>query len=437
MNFMDFFKDIAKTPHCSFDTKELKNLLENFAKEQNFALNIDEFGNIHAKKGKPKICLQAHYDMVCVGNAPKIELINDGKFISAKNSTLGADNGIGVAIIMEMMALCNEKNADLEVLFTNDEEVGLVGASGFKGEIEAQNLLNLDSECDEEVIIGCAGGLNAKISKNFELEECCDNVYEVLCEGLPGGHSGIEIHKDIPNAIIKVASFLRQNECNIISFEGGHRNNAIPVSARAIVNSKNELKSTELIKVKKLNIKKNIIKNSKNLLNFILALPHGVLGFESELGIVKTSINLAILNINTANADKNKLSNEKSADFCVELYARSSDEGELKALYERLEAFSELINAQISANECSAPWQPVQSKFALDTLTALKKYKSNAKLNVIHAGLECGVLCANSKKALNACSIGPNIAGAHTISESCDIKSAEMIRDVVREILGY
>lgn len=436
MNFMDFFKVIAKTPHCSFDTKELKNLLENFVKEQNFALNVDEFGNIHAKKGKPKICLQAHYDMVCVGNAPKIELINDDKFISAKNSTLGADNGIGVAIIMEMMALCNEKNADLEVLFTNDEEVGLVGASGFKGEIEAQNLLNLDSECDEEVIIGCAGGLNAKISKSLELIERCDDVYEVLCEGLPGGHSGIEIHKDIPNAIIKVASFLRQNECNIISFEGGHRNNAIPVSAKAIVTSKKELKSTDLIKVKKLNIKENVIKNSENLLNFILALPHGVLGFDSQLGIVKTSINLAILNINTVNADES-LGGKKSAEFGVELYARSSDEGELEALKERLEAFSGLVGARIDLSERSAPWQPEQSDFALEVLRVLKKHKGDAKLNVIHAGLECGVLCANSKNSLKACSIGPNITGAHTVYESCEIKSAEMIRDVVREILGF
>ena len=145
MDVIKLFNEICGISHCSFNTQKLADYLLNYAKSCGFSAKIDDFGNIHAIKGRPKICLQAHYDMVCVGLAPEIKVQNDGLYLSALHSSLGADNGIGVAICMKMMA----EFENLEVLFTNDEEVGMLGAAGFDGQLKSEFLLNLDSECDD------------------------------------------------------------------------------------------------------------------------------------------------------------------------------------------------------------------------------------------------------------------------------------------------
>ena len=122
------FKKLTQIPHCSFDTVKMRDFLNTFSQERGFKTQIDKAGNIHCVKGSPKVCLQSHYDMVCMGNAPKIELFEENGFLRAKNSSLGADNGIGVAIMMQMM----KEFDDLECLFTNDEEVGLLGANALE-----------------------------------------------------------------------------------------------------------------------------------------------------------------------------------------------------------------------------------------------------------------------------------------------------------------
>ena len=300
MRFLGYFEQICSIPHCSYQAQKLGEFLLEFSKSRGFDTKIDENFNIHAIKGKPKICLQAHYDMVCVGEAPKIELENDGEFLSAKNSTLGADNGIGLAIIMDIM----DEAQDLEVLFTSDEEVGLIGANAFAGEICAPALLNLDSEDDSEVIIGCAGGLLAEFRREFEpcelgLGELFNpefepsklglgelfssgvsehlgtgllsnesshstsaenstqnssnlnaNYYELSCEGLEGGHSGMQIAKNIPNAIKELAHFAKNHGANILAMSGGDRDNAIPTWAKALVSASSKLQSKGLVKAK-------------------------------------------------------------------------------------------------------------------------------------------------------------------------------------------
>ena len=177
----------------------MRECLADFARSHGCEVSIDEVGNIHAIKGEPKICLQSHYDMVCMGDAPNIKIrYDDDGFMRAHNSSLGADNGIGVAIMMQMLG----EFKNIECLFTNDEEVGLIGANGFKGQLISKKLLNLDSEDDNEVIIGCAGGINVFAAMNVrDKHEAQGELYEVRVSGDPGGHSGNEIHKDIPNAI--------------------------------------------------------------------------------------------------------------------------------------------------------------------------------------------------------------------------------------------
>ena len=527
MRFLGYFEQICSIPHCSYQAQKLGEFLLEFSKSRGFDTKIDENFNIHAIKGKPKICLQAHYDMVCVGEAPKIELENDGEFLSAKNSTLGADNGIGLAIIMDIM----DEAQDLEVLFTSDEEVGLIGANAFAGEICAPALLNLDSEDDSEVIIGCAGGLLAEFRREFEpcelglgelfnpeFEPCKlglgelfsssvsenfgtgllsnesshstsaknstqnssnlnANYYELSCEGLEGGHSGMQIAKNIPNAIKELAHFAKNHGANILAMSGGDRDNAIPTWAKALVSASSKLQSKGLVNAKKLDLlgakelfaklcdddlKNPIImksnsadftrnsripmksnsadftRNSRNsripLLNdFLLALPHGVLGWDEGLGLPKTSANLAIVRTRLTSKDENA-----RIAFSVQIYARSSSQEELAKLKNSYEAISELAGFQSSFGASSMPWEPEQSEFAKSLLTALQKYRPNAKITAIHAGLECGCLSAKMKqkgKKLVACSIGPNISGAHTINERCEIKSAQIIAQVVRDVL--
>ena len=499
MRFLGYFEQICSIPHCSYQAQKLGEFLLEFSKSRGFDTKIDESFNIHAIKGKPKICLQAHYDMVCVGEAPKIELENDGEFLSAKNSTLGADNGIGLAIIMDIM----DEAQDLEVLFTSDEEVGLIGANAFAGEICAPALLNLDSEDDSEVIIGCAGGLLAEFGCEFEpcelglgelfsssvsehfgtgllsnesshstsAKNCTQNssnlnanYYELSCEGLEGGHSGMQIAKNIPNAIKELAHFAKNHGANILAMSGGDRDNAIPTWAKALVSASSKLQSKGLVKAKKLDLlgakelfaklcdddlKNPIImksnsadftkrENSRNsripLLNdFLLAVPHGVLGWDEGLGLPKTSANLAIVRTSLTSKDENA-----RIAFSVQIYARSSSQEELAKLKNSYEAISELAGFQSSFGASSMPWEPEQSEFAASVLNALQKYRPNAKITAIHAGLECGCLSAKMKqkgKKLVACSIGPNISGAHTINERCEIKSAQIIAQVVRDVL--
>ena len=514
MRFLGYFEQICSIPHCSYQAQKLGEFLLEFSKSRGFDTKIDESFNIHAIKGKPKICLQAHYDMVCVGEAPKIELENDGEFLSAKNSTLGADNGIGLAIIMDIM----DEAQDLEVLFTSDEEVGLIGANAFAGEICAPALLNLDSEDDSEVIIGCAGGLLAEFRREFEpcelglgelfnpefepsklglgelfssgvsehlgtgllsnesshstsAKNCTQNssnlnanYYELSCQGLEGGHSGMQIAKNIPNAIKELAHFAKNHGANILAMSGGDRDNAIPTWAKALVSASSKLQSKGLVKAKKLDLlgakelfaklcdddlKNPIImksnsadftkrENSRNsripLLNdFLLALPHGVLGWDEGLGLPKTSANLAIVRTRLTSKDENA-----RIAFSVQIYARSSSQEELAKLKNSYEAISELAGFQSSFGASSMPWEPEQSEFATSVLNALQKYRPNAKITAIHAGLECGCLSAKMKqkgKKLAACSIGPNISGAHTINERCEIKSAQIIAQVVRDVL--
>ena len=535
MRFLGYFEQICSIPHCSYQAQKLGEFLLEFSKSRGFEAKIDESFNIHAIKGKPKICLQAHYDMVCVGEAPKIELENDGEFLSAKNSTLGADNGIGLAIIMDIM----DEAQDLEVLFTSDEEVGLIGANAFAGEICAPALLNLDSEDDSEVIIGCAGGLLAEFRREFEpsklglgelfsssvsghfgtgllsnenshstsaenstqnnstlnanycessehlstgllsnessnstsAKNCTQNnsnlnanYYELSCEGLEGGHSGMQIAKNIPNAIKELAHFAKNHGANILAISGGDRDNAIPTWAKALVSASSKLQSKGLVNAKKLDLlgakelfaklcdddlKNPIImkansadftrrENSKNsripLLNdFLLSLPHGVLGWDEGLGLPKTSANLAIVRTRLTSKDENA-----RIAFSVQIYARSSSQAELAKLKNSYEAISELAGFKSSFGPSSLPWEPEQSEFATSVLNALQKYRPNAKITAIHAGLECGCLSAKMKqkgKKLVACSIGPNISGAHTINERCEIKSAQIIAQVLRDLL--
>lgn len=418
MQILEYFSKICAIPHCSLETTKLRDFLVEFAKSQNYKVNVDKFGNIHAYKGDPKICLQAHYDMVCVGSAPNLEIFYEKGFIRAKNSSLGADNGIGVAICMDMM----DKFDDLEILWTNDEEVGLIGANNFKDKIKSPNLLNLDSENENEVIIGCAGGEIYKTEFEIQTKIQTANVYKISVSGLRGGHSGIEIIKNIPNAIKILCEFMAENKCKIINISGGERDNSIPTSAKALVISKKELKPNKFVKVVNLGTQKvKIVKNSKNILNFINAFSQGIRSYDEELNMVKESINLAIVSQD----------NEKVQ---ITMYARAMNQEGLEKLKFQTKTLSLATKAKFKSSQRSLAWEPVKSDFAIFVLEKMRELNPNAQIKTIHAGLECGVLCAKNS-SLGACSIGPNIYSPHSIHEKCEIASIEKISQIVENII--
>lgn len=416
---LEIFKNISEIPHCSFETEKLKDYLDEFLQKNGFSLKIDESGNIYALKGEPKICLQAHYDMVCAGSAPKIEIYEDNGFLKARNSTLGADNGMGIAIILKMA----QTTSNLEIVLTNNEEVGLLGANNFNEKLKSSYLLNLDSEEDSEVIIGCAGGVDIIGNLNLSRSKKSGKIYEVEISNLPGGHSGIDIAKSIPNAIKELAKFLANKDVSIIDIRGGERRNCIPTSAKATILVKNEFKKDDdRFSVKFLGEKEaDVLDQSENILNFLNSFANGVRAYDEKVKITQTSINLAIIGI-------------KDNKFDVECFARSmSNDGVENIEFETITLFKS-FKFDVKSENKTAAWKPEVNEFNKDILEFLKQEVSTAKISAIHAGLECGVFIEKDPN-IKACSIGPNIYNAHTINECCEIASVEKIYNVVKNIV--
>lgn len=416
-NVIENFKNLCKVPHCSYKTEQMKEFLSSYAKDKGFKVSIDKAGNIHAIKGNPKICLQSHYDMVCMGEAPKVEVYEENGFLRAKNSSLGADNGIGIAIMMSAMT----EFENLECLFTNDEEVGLMGVNSLEHTLSSKMLLNLDHESDDEIMIGCAGGVDIEAELSFSTLKARGKIYELQAQNFKGGHSGINIVRNEKSSIKEMAKFIKENKGEIISFEGGERINSIPKHAKALVHFKNEIKGNEWIKCEfKEEGEFEICDQNEKLLNTINAFAHGVRAYDEKLGIVQTSINLATL----------KMENQQ---IKLELFARSNVLDGLKQIeFETLEFFK-AFDYKVRSFNFYPPWESKANALSDKVLKALKKVSPKARVSAIHAGLECGII--EKKQELLCASIGPNIHNPHSTDEHCEIASVEKISRVVFEVL--
>jgi dipeptidase D len=387
MEVIEIFKKIAKIPHCSGKTEKLRDFIVEYAINSGFKVEVDEAGNILAFKDKPVICLQSHYDMVCVGKAPHIEIESDGEWIWAKDSTLGADNGIGVAIMLYLM----KKYKNVEYLFTNDEEIGLIGAFNLELDIKSPYLLNLDSE-DENIYIGCAGGVDAVI--NYPLKKIKKRGFlaDVKIDNLPGGHSGVDIHKNIPNAISELAFDVDE----VAEFIGGERRNSIPRSARA----KEFFESAYGDEVE-------VFDN--RYIKFLRNLPNGVLEYDFKFNVVSKSINLAIVE------------NEK---IILSLRANSNE-----LLEEVKEYLKSKAKIDIQFEDFYPAWKPEVSKLA-EIIREISGYE----FKVIHAGLECAVL-KDKFPNVSMASIGPIIENPHSVKERANLKSIEKTINIVEKLL--
>ncbi len=414
---IDNFIKITKLPHCSQNSDALFEYLVNFAKEQGYEVQSDEVKNILIKKGTPKLALQAHYDMVCMGKAPNIETYVKEGWMYAKDSSLGADNGMAIAMMMSFM----EQGAELEFLLTADEEIGLIGASAIELELSSSYMLNLDFEDEGIVCIGCAGGADLLAEKSFEKVEPYAYSYELSVTGLEGGHSGVEIHKNIPNAIKVLTDYLCDKSVKIASAKGGERRNSIPTTVVMTLSSKEPLESNHWVKVKSLDETLEVYK-SDDFLNLLIDFKHGVDTYNNEFNLPDTSINLAIVSF------ENGLAN-------IECTSRAmSDEGLEEINTKNLKLFEE-YHFETSIEYKYPAWKPEINSFTSVVNDAMTKLFKTSKYEAIHAGLECGVLLERYPN-IKFASIGPTIVSPHSTHEKVKLDSVGKIFEVVEEVMA-
>ncbi len=413
------FINITKINRCSYKTQKMQAYIINFAKNYGYEVKTDSAGNILVTKGNPKICLQAHYDMVCVGDAPNIEVeIKDG-IIKAKNSSLGADNGMAIAMMLELI----KEGIEAEFLFTNDEEVGLIGAKNLELTLQSKYLLNLDSEDEGAIFIGCAGGIDLKITKNLNKINANAKVYQVSVGNLPGGHSGIDIDKNIDNAILMLNFFLNKNNILAVGkYKGGEKINSIPANATAIVLA-NNLEFSEFVNVKELNnVNLDFFDNCyiKDVLDF----PNGVLEYNSQFSVVESSSNLALIN-------------QEKSNLSIEVSMRSLDNNKLEQISLNAKKYWQNKGYNVEINDKYPGWKPQINEFTKIVQNSMQKIFNQSQNIVIHAGLECGILKQKYPNILFA-SIGPNIKYPHSTNEQCEIESVfktyEAVLDIIKSV---
>lgn len=418
---LELFSKISSIARCSKNSDNFVVFLRNFATDNDFEIFVDSAKNVLCKKRNSyaKLALQAHYDMVCLEDGKLPTVINNGEILTSLDSTLGADNGMACAYMLALM----QENYDLEYLFTSDEEIGLIGANNLNLELQASYLLNLDSENENEICIGCAGGVDIVATfDEMKIENVDEDLYEVLIGNLPGGHSGIDIDKNIPNAIKLVAQVVKNCDGRLLDFVGGERINSIPKNAKAIIASKNiPILSHENMKINKLTKVNHCRFFEPGLLEFLALFQNGILEFNKKLDVVETSVNLAKINCDEFGAK-------------VELSLRSMNLGKLERETKNIIELLKAYNFDTKSYGKYVPWEPEINDFALKIKSIFEQNMKRAEFKVIHAGLECAVL---QKKFPNIkiASIGPSIYFPHSHKEYIEIKSAYFIFDILKEIV--
>ncbi|MCW8932747.1 MAG: aminoacyl-histidine dipeptidase [Gammaproteobacteria bacterium] len=431
----------------------------------------DDIGNIllrvPASKGfekSPVIALQSHVDMVAQANSdtphdfmkdPLQLQIVDG-WVTATGTTLGADNGIGCAAMLALMSDHSVIHGPLELLFTVDEEAGMGGAFGLqKNWLKAKQLLNLDTEEEGEIYIGCAGGvdINSSLECQWQQAEVTKEQVKLSLTGLLGGHSGVDIHLNRANANIilfqELLNLSQQFDFQLHSINGGTLRNAIPreafvsiftSDADAVIQWTNtrhkqlsQLYCTSEPNLTFTAIKSNSdnhsvlsIKQSQNLLSLFASHPNGVIKNSDVLpGVVESSNNLGVINL------------EAGQTLIIENLCRSASDDERDAHAIRIAQYQQLFNLNVEINGAYPGWQPNNDSQLLKQGLALyqRLFDKKAVIQVIHAGLECGLLSGKYPDC-DMLSFGPTITGAHSPREQVNIKSVEKFWDYLVEFIA-
>lgn len=467
-----YFHDITQIPRPSKKEEKIIAYLLNFAKEHNLEAKNDKAGNVlitkEATPGKenvPTVILQSHVDMVCEKNSDvthdfdndPIETIIDGDWVKANGTTLGADNGIGIAAQLAVLASNDIAHGKIEALFTVDEETGLTGANSLEpGFITGNVLLNLDTEEEGEIYIGCAGGKGTRAYFKYKEKDAPKKYFwfKIQVKGLRGGHSGSDIDKGLGNAnkILNrfLYSIMRKKYGMVLSeIGGGNLHNAIAREAYAVVgvkdkykedmrvklnvflaNVQSEYKKTDPnldIQLESVQMPSKIIKKevAEKLIYSLYACPHGVACMSFDIdGLVETSTNLASV----------KMLENHTIE--VGTSQRSSVESRKDDIVNTVSAVFELAGAKVTHSEGYPGWQPNPDSQILKL--AKKEYKNlynkNAKVKAIHAGLECGLFLEKYPR-LDMISIGPDMTDVHSPDEKMNIPSVGKFWDYLVRIL--
>lgn len=458
------FYGITQQPRPSKHEEKIRQYIVDFAVKNNLKYSIDEVGNvIICKEATPGmedrkgVILQAHIDMVPQKNADKqhnfetdpIEAYIDGEWVRANGTTLGADNGMGCAAIMAVLESKTIKHGNLEALFTIDEETGMTGAFGLKpGLFNGDILMNLDSETEGELYVGCAGGLDASFSLAYKTEstKADDVAYQIEVKGLKGGHSGMDIVLGRGNANKTIVRFLSELVCGadarIVNVEGGNLRNAIPREAFAsiVLPKANEAKLKEItekiyaqtkqelslvepdysFECKAIDMPKECITqaDSKQICRLVYAIPNGVVRMSDSMpGLVETSSNMAIVRTSGGNLE-------------VSCLLRSSVDSAKEDLARQMNCVAKLAGGKAEFSGAYPGWKPNMESPILKSMQETYKsmYGSTPKVMAIHAGLECGLL-GGVYKNWDMISFGPTIMNPHSPDERVNIASVKKFYD--------
>jgi len=414
---INHFISLTKVPHCSQNSEALFQFLTNFAKNHGYEAYNDEAKNILIKKGSPKLAIQAHYDMVCMGKAPNIETYVKDGWMYAKDSSLGADNGMAIAMMMQLM----EQGVELEFLFTADEEVGLIGASAIDLKLSSSYMLNIDFEDEGIVCIGCAGGADLLATQSFQELKGYEYNYEVSVLGLDGGHSGVDIDKNIPSAIKILANYLADKEVLIASCQGGERRNSIPANIRMKLTSKEPLVGDEFVEIQSLEECLKVYDSNK-LLNLLIEFKHGIHDFNDEFNLADTSVNLAIINF-------------ENGEATIECSSRGMNAVGLDKVNDTTSTLFSKYGFTHSMEYKYPAWRPEINEFTSAVNSAMIDIFKESKYEAIHAGLECGVLLERYP-TIKFASIGPTIVYPHSTREGVKLDSVGNIFKVVERVIA-
>ncbi len=467
-----FFHEITQVPRPSKKEGKIIQYLEAFAAQYNVLIKKDEVGNILMFKPAtpgfeklPTVILQSHMDMVCEKNSDKtfdfdndpIETIVDGEWLRANGTTLGADNGIGMAAELAILASDNIEHGPIECLFTVDEETGLTGAKALQeGFMTGEILLNLDSEDEGELFIGCAGGKDTQATFTYQPVEASQDMqyFRIDVSGLNGGHSGGDIHKGLGNANKILVRFLYLLIDGDFTFElgsinGGNLRNAIAREANAIIgiqscdkekirvmlNSfaadiENELKHVDpkvRLAMESVERPETVIDmdTSVELLLALQACPHGVIAMSHDIeGLVETSTNLASVKMKENNT------------IVVGTSQRSSIDSSKTAIANTVKACFELSLAEVTQGDGYPGWTPNPDskilKVAQDAYVRL--FGKEPKIMAIHAGLECGLFLEKYPN-LDMISFGPTLRDVHSPGEKIEIPTVALWWEHLLEVL--
>ena len=467
----NIFDQITKVPRPSKKEEKIREYLVNFAKEHGIEYKTDAIGNVAmfrpATKGyenAPRVILQGHMDMVCVANDgvehdfdnDPIKTVIDGEWVRAEGTTLGADNGIGVAAGLAVMIDKDLVTGPVQALFTVDEETSMGGANNLgEGMIEGDILLNLDSEEDGEICMGCAGGVGTKATFEFTPTPAPANLkyIDILFKDFQGGHSGTDIDAEracVNKLIMRfIWNTMAKREVKLAYIKTGDKHNAIPVKAEAIIGVKpedvdatiaeleaftatikNEYKHTE----KDMKILSSIVDapatviddcTTKRLVASVYTAPHGVYHMSKEIeGLVETSTNLA-----TINMDGNKI--------YVDTLQRSSVESRKDEMAEIVEAHFTLAGASITHSDPYPGWAPNMESPILNVAIDVYKrlFGETPKTSALHAGLETGLFLINYPN-LDMISFGPTLRGVHSPKEKMHIPAVAKFWTYLTPILA-